>query len=98
MRRNTEYFMIGTVVGAVLGVVAGLLLAPASGAKTRAKLSAEARRAADAALVLAERAERAAEKLEDAVDHYLGRDDEAAWRKVKEIREGVQRYTQTQAG
>ena len=32
------------------------------------------------------------------VDHYLGRDEEVAWRKVREIREGVQRYTQAQHG
>jgi len=30
------------------------------------------------------------------MDHYLGRDEEVAWRKVREIREGVQRYTITQ--
>ena len=45
----------------------------------------------------AEQAERAAEVLGGRVEHYLGRDDEVAWRKVREIREGVERYTQAQA-
>jgi hypothetical protein len=45
---------------------------------------------------LAERAETAAEMLGGKMDHYLGRDEEVAWRKVREIREGVQRYTVTQ--
>jgi hypothetical protein len=31
--------------------------------------------------------------LGERVDHYLGRDEEAAWRKVRELREGVSRYT-----
>ncbi len=29
------------------------------------------------------------------MDHYLGRDEEVAWRKVQEIRDGVQRYSRT---
>ena len=48
-------------------------------------------------LWLAEQAENAAELLGGRVEHYLGRDEEVAWRKVREIREGVQRYTQAQA-
>jgi hypothetical protein len=46
---------------------------------------------------MAERAEHAAEVIGGRVEHYLGRDEEAAWRKVNEVREGVQRYTRAQA-
>jgi gas vesicle protein len=96
MKRALEYFVIGAAVGAALGFAAGLLLAPASGAKTRQRLANEALRAADLAHSLAEQAESAAGALGGRVDHYLGRDEEVAWRKVREIREGVQRYTQPQ--
>lgn len=96
MRRNLEYLAIGLIAGTVAGFVGGLLLAPSSGYKTRQRLADEALRAAEVARGLAERAERAAEMLGGRVEHYLGRDEEVAWRKVKEIREGVKRYTQTQ--
>ena len=96
MKRNMEYLAIGLVIGAVAGFLAGLLLAPSSGYKTRQRLANEALRAADLARALADQAENAAEALGGRVDHYLGRDEEAAWRKVREIREGVQRYTQAQ--
>ena len=96
MRRNLEYFVIGAALGAVGGLLCGLLLAPSSGYKTRQRLAVEARRAASVARALADRAESAAEMLGGKVDHYLGRDEEVAWRKVREIREGVQRYTVTQ--
>lgn len=96
MRRNVGYLLIGIVAGATLGFVAGLLFAPRSGAQTRRRVAAEAQRVARTARVVAERAERAADVLGEQVDHYLGRDEEVAWRKVREIREGVQRYTQTQ--
>jgi gas vesicle protein len=92
-----EYLAIGLIVGAVGGFLAGLLLAPTSGQKTRRKLADEALRAADLARALAEQAESAAEMLGGRVDHYLGRDEEAAWRKVREIREGVERYSQAQS-
>jgi hypothetical protein len=46
---------------------------------------------------VADRAEVTAEVLGGRVDHYLGREQEVAWRKVREIREGVDRYTQAQA-
>lgn len=94
--KKLEYFVIGTIVGAAAGFVAGLLFAPTSGYKTRQRLAAEARRAADVARDIAERAETAAESLGGRVDHYLGRDEEVARRKVAELREGVQRYTQAQ--
>ena len=97
MRRSLEYLAIGIIVGAVGGFLAGLLMAPASGQKTRERLANEALRAADVARALAEQAESAAEVLGGRVEHYLGRDEEVAWRKVREIREGVQRYTQAQA-
>ena len=96
MRRSVEYLAIGLIVGAVVGFVAGLLFAPSSGYKTRQRLASEALRAADVARAIAERAEGAAETQGGRVEHYLGRDEEVAWRKVREIREGVQRYTQSQ--
>jgi gas vesicle protein len=92
-----EYFAIGCFAGAALGVVAGLLLAPRSGSETRRRLAIQARRAADVARDVADRAEVTAEVLGERVDHYLGREQEVAWRKVREIREGVDRYTQTQS-
>ncbi len=96
MRDRFEYFIIGTITGVVIGVVIGILFAPASGAKTRRRLANEAARAADVARVVAERAEQAAELITGRVDHYLGRDEEAAWRRVREIREGVGHYTRAQ--
>lgn len=97
MRQRTEYFLVGALTGLVIGVVAGLLFAPSSGARTRRRLADEALRAAELARNVAERAEHAADVIGGRVDHYLGRDEEVAWRRVKEIREGVQRYTQAQA-
>ena len=96
MKRNMEYLAIGVIVGLALGFLGGLLLAPNSGAKTRQRLANEAMRAAEVAREIAERAEKAAESLGGRVEHYLGRDEEVAWRKVREIREGLQGYTQTQ--
>jgi gas vesicle protein len=96
VKRNLEYFAIGAIVGAVSGLLCGLLLAPNSGYKTRQLLANEARRGADIAHALAEKAEAVAEMFGGRVDHYLGRDEEVAWRKVREIREGVQRYADAQ--
>jgi len=96
MRRNLSIFVIGLLTGAALGFVFGLLFAPAPGANTRRRIADEAQRAADVARGLAERAEHAAELLGGRVDHYLGRDEEVAWRKVRELREGMQRYTLAQ--
>jgi gas vesicle protein len=95
--RRLEYFVIGCIVGAVLGVIGGLLLAPRSGAETRRRLAEQAQRAALVARDVADRAEVTAEAIGERVDHYFGRDEEVAWRKVREIREGVERYTQAQA-
>lgn len=96
MRRNMEYLAVGVVAGAILGFLAGLLMAPMSGDKTRRRLALEAMRAADAARGIAEKAEYAAEVLGGRVGHILGKDEENAWRKVNEIREGIKGYTQTQ--
>lgn len=95
-RRSMEYFAMGIIAGAAAGFIAGLLLAPSSGSATRRRLAEEAYRAAGVAREIAERAEHAAEVIGGRVDHYLGRDEEVAWRKVREIREGLQGYTQTQ--
>lgn len=94
--KRFEYFVMGAITGILIGVVAGLLFAPSSGERTRRRLADEALRAADVARAVAERAEHAAEAIGGRVDRYLGRDEELAWRKVQEIREGVQRYTQAQ--
>jgi gas vesicle protein len=93
--KRLDYFLIGLFVGGALGVVGGLLLAPEAGRRTRERLVGEAGRVADAAKVMAERAETAVEALGSKMDHYLGKDEEVAWRKVQEVREGVQRYSRT---
>ena len=97
MGRRLEYFVIGCLTGAALGAIAGILLAPRSGLETRRRLAARALNAAEAAREVADRAEATAEVLTQRFDHYLGREQEVAWRKVREIREGVDRYTQAQA-
>jgi gas vesicle protein len=97
MVRRLEDFAIGCFAGVAFGVVVGLLLAPRSGSETRRRLAIQARKAAGVAREVADRAEVTAEVLGERVDHYLGREQEVAWRKVREIREGVDRYTQAQA-
>jgi gas vesicle protein len=97
MSRRMEYFVMGCILGAVAGLVGGLLVAPYSGAEARRRLALRARKAAEVAREVADRAEETAEVLGERVEHYLGRDEEVAWRKVREIREGVERYTQAQA-
>lgn len=97
MRRGFPYFATGLLCGLAAGVLFGLLFAPSSGARTRRRIANEALHVAEIARGVAERAERVAETVGERVDHYLGRDEELAWRKVRELREGVRRYTQTQA-
>jgi gas vesicle protein len=92
-----EDFVIGCIFGAVIGIFGGLLLAPRSGIETRRRLATQALHAAEVARAVADRAEVTAEVLTERFDHYLGRDEEIAWRKVREIREGVDRYTEAQA-
>ena len=97
MKKNMAVFLIGLISGVAIGIVLGLLFAPAPGSNTRRRIADEAQRAADLARGFAERAEHAAEALGGRVEHYLGRDEEVAWRKVRELREGVQRYTEAQS-
>lgn len=96
MKKSLTLFVMGLVTGVVLGIGVGLLFAPTSGTRTRRRLADEAQRAADMARGFAERAEQAAGVLGGRVEHLLGRDEEVAWRKVRELREGVQRYTEAQ--
>jgi gas vesicle protein len=96
MSRRLAYFVMGCITGAAVGLVAGLLIAPSSGTETRRRLVAGALQAAEVARTVADRAEIAAEALGERFEHYMGRDEQIAWRKVREIREGVDRYTQAQ--
>lgn len=90
------FFVAGILCGFALGALITLLLAPETGEQTRARLAGYTRNMAGTARAFAERAEEAAEILGQRVEHYLGRDEEVAWRKVREIREGVERYSQAQ--
>jgi len=94
--RSLTVFAIGLLTGIAAGVVMGLLMAPNDGEDTRRRLALGARRVADTARNVADRAEQTAALLGEKVDHYLGHDEEAAWRRIREIREGVERYTQLQ--
>jgi gas vesicle protein len=96
MRGRAAWFAAGTLLGVAMGLTLGFLFAPTSGERTRQRIADEAARAAEFARDMADRAEQAAEQIGDRVDHYLGKDEEVAWRKVAEIREGVERYTQAQ--
>lgn len=93
--RRMTYFTIGAVTGLVAGVIVGLMVAPDSGARTRRRLANQALRAADIARSVADQAERVATLIGEQVDHALGREEEAAWRRVARLRDGVQRYSRT---
>jgi gas vesicle protein len=86
-------FVIGFVIGAAAGSLGALLVSPATGAETRRAIRAQLLTLADAAKSVADRAESAADYLGDQVERALGGEEEVAWRKVREIREGVKRYS-----
>ncbi len=96
MRRCLPVFVIGLIFGAAAGALGALLLSPSSGAETRRAIRAQLLALADVAKTVAERAEAAADYLGDQVGRALGGDEEIAWRKVREIREGVARYSESQ--
>lgn len=96
MHRRMEDIGFGVLMGVLFGIVVGLLIAPYPGAEARRRLRISAKRAAEVAHDVAERAEVTAEALGERVEHYFGRDEEVAWRKIREIREGVERYTHAQ--
>jgi gas vesicle protein len=89
-------FVIGFALGAAAGSLGALLLSPSSGAETRRQIRAQLLYLAEGAKIVAERAETAADYLGDQVGRALGGDEEVAWRKVREIREGVARYSGSQ--
>ncbi len=94
MRRDLEFFLIGGAIGLLIGALIGLLFAPVEGRRLRRRIADEAVKAADVARDIADRTEAVAGRFAGRVDHYLGRDEEAAWKKVREIREGVTAYSQ----
>jgi gas vesicle protein len=87
---------MGFLLGAAAGTLGALLLSPSSGAETRRAIRSQLLGLAEVAKVVAERAETAADYLGDQVGRALGGDEEIAWRKVREIREGVARYSENQ--
>ncbi|MGV8084085.1 MAG: YtxH domain-containing protein [Coriobacteriia bacterium] len=97
MKRRVEAFALGVVLGVAGGYVLGLLFAPSSGSNARHKAAEKIRKAAEVARTVAVQAEGIAELLGDRVELLRGHDEDLARRKVLEIREGVQRYTQAQA-
>ena len=92
--RCIPVFAIGFLVGLAVGALAALLVSPATGAETRRAIRVQLLALADAAKNVADRAEGAADYLGDQVGRALGGEEEVAWRKVREIREGVQRYSE----
>ena len=88
-------FVIGLLLGVAAGSLAALLVSPATGADTRKAIRLQLLGLADFAKNVADRAETAADYLGDQVGRALGGEEEVAWRKVREIREGVQKYSET---
>jgi len=87
-------FVIGLLVGLAAGALAALLVSPATGAETRRAMRLQLLGLADIAKGVARRAEDAADYLSDQVGRALGGEEEVAWRKVREIREGVAKYSE----
>ena len=87
-------FVIGLLVGLAAGALAALLVSPATGAETRRAMRLQLLGLADIAKGVARRAEDAADYLGDQVGRALGGEEEVAWRKVREIREGVAKYSE----
>ena len=86
-------FVFGVLVGGALGVLGAMLLSPVTGSETRRAIRLQLLALADLAKTVADHAEDAADYLGDQVGRALGGDDEIAWRKVREIRAGVARYS-----
>ena len=93
--RCVPVFVIGFIIGVAAGSLAALLVSPATGADTRRAIRLQLLGLADIAKSVADRAENAADYLGDQVGLALGGEEEVAWRKVREIREGVQKYSET---
>ncbi len=96
MKRNLEYFAIGSLVGLAVGVILGFLFAPTSGDRLRKNIADQASRAGEAAREIAMRTESVAGSLADRMNQMLGREEETARKKILEIRQGVDSYTQAQ--
>ena len=88
-------FAIGLLIGLAAGSLGALLVSPATGAEPRRAIRLQLLGLADIAKNVADRAENAADYLGDQVGRALGGEEEVAWRKVREIREGVQKYSET---
>ena len=88
-------FVIGLLIGLAAGSLGALLVSPATGAETRRAIRLQLLGLAEIAKNVADRAETAADYLGDQVGRALGGEEEVAWRKVREIREGVQKYSET---
>jgi gas vesicle protein len=86
-------FIGGLFIGLAVGSLAALLVSPATGADTRRAIRLQLLGLADVAKNVADRAESAADYLGEQVERALGGEEEVAWRKVREIREGVQSYS-----
>jgi len=92
MSRRSDIFVAGTALGLAIGFVTGLLLAPVNGATTRKRIVNEAYCAIGAVRSLATQAEGLVWGMGRRVEHFLGKDEEIAWEKVRELREGVTRF------
>jgi gas vesicle protein len=87
-------FVMGVLVGIAVGSLGALLVSPATGAETRRAIRLQLLGLADLAKNVADRAETAADYLGDQVGRAFEGEEEVAWRKVREIRAGVQQYSE----